>query len=206
MAKTAQTGGNGGSKPPARVANEARILAAAVECFRRRGIGKTTMEDVAAAAGMGRQTVYRSFPTRGALLDAVALDRLLDMRDRMKKRVDSYPDLTSAMVDGTIDVRDIAREDTTFMTVAEVGDRGLERYLLAPSPVIRDVMRSIWADAFARARANGQLRNDLTDLEIADWFRFVNFTLLLREDLDREGQKHLLRTFVLPALLPGAGE
>lgn len=67
-------------------------------------------------------------------------------------------------------------------------------------------MRSIWVDAFARARANGQLRNDLTDLEIADWFRFVNFTLLLREDLDREGQKHLLRTFVLPALLPGAGE
>jgi AcrR family transcriptional regulator len=192
------------AKPPARVANEARILAAATECFRRRGIGRTTMEDIAAEADMGRQTVYRSFPTRAALLDAIALDRLLDMRDRMKKKVDGYPDLAAAMVDGTLDVRDIAREDETFMAVAAVGDRGLERYLLAPSPMIRDVMRSIWADALARARERGELRTDLTDLEIADWFRFVNFTLLLREDLDRDGQKRLLRTFVLPALLPGA--
>jgi AcrR family transcriptional regulator len=193
-------------KSPARAGNEARILAAAIDCFRRRGVGKTTMEDIAVAAGVGRQTVYRTFPTRGALLDAVALDRLLDMRDRMKKKVDGYTSLESAMVDGTIDVRDIAREDETFMTVvAAVGDHGLERYLLSPPPVIREIMRSIWADAFARSRKRGELRTDLPDIEIADWFRFVNFTLLLREDLDRDGQKRLLRTFVLPALLPGAG-
>lgn len=195
----------GERKSPARLANEARVLAAAVDCFRRQGVGKTTMEDIAVAAGMGRQTVYRTFPTRGALLDAVALDRLLDMRDRMKKKVDGYLTLESAMVDGTIDVRDIARDDETYMmVVAEVGDHGLERYLLSPPPVIREIMRSIWVDVFARARERGELRTDLSDLEIADWFRFVNFTLLLREDLDRDGQKWVLRTFVLPALLPGA--
>ncbi|HEY1973800.1 MAG TPA: TetR/AcrR family transcriptional regulator [Pseudonocardia sp.] len=190
---------------PARVVNEARILAAALDCFRTRGINKTTMEDVATSAGVGRQTVYRTFPTRGALLDAVALDRLLDMRDRMKKKVDAYPSLESAMVDGTIDVRDIAREDGIFMAVVgAVGDHGLERYLLAPPVVIREIMRSIWVDVFARSRERGELRTDLSDLEIADWFRFVNFTLLLREDLDRDEQKKLLRTFVLPALLPSA--
>lgn len=183
--------------------NESRILAAAIDCFRRRGIGKTTMEDVATVAGVGRQTVYRTFPTRAALLDAVALNQLLDMSDRMKRCVDSYPSLEAAMVDGTIDVRDIAREDELFMAVVEaVGDHGLERYLLAPPVVIREIMRSIWADVFARARERGELRTDVADLEIADWFRFVNFTLLLREDLDRDAQKKLLRTFVLPALLP----
>lgn len=187
----------------ARTPNEARIIAAAIDRFNARGVGKTTMEHIAVAAGLGRQTVYRTFPTRRALLDAVALDRLLHMRDRMKSKVDSYGTLENAMVDGTLDVRDIARSDQAFMTVVEaVGDHGLERYLLSPPSVIREIMRSIWADVFARSRDRGELRTDLTDLEIADWFRFVNFTLLLREDLDRDGQKRLLRTFVLPALLP----
>ena len=190
-------------KSKARRSNEAKIVTAAIACFRDAGITKTTMEDIAAAAGVGRQTVYRTFPTRGDLLDAVALERLLAMREEMKAKVSAYPTLESAMVDGTIDVRSVARRDDIFMAVAAVGDRGLERYLLAPSPVIREVMKTIWEDVFARSRERGELRTDLTDLEIADWFRFINFTLLVREDLDREEQRKLLRTFVLPALVPG---
>jgi len=181
--------------------NDARIMAAAIKCFEKFGPAKTTMEDIAAAAGVGRQTIYRTFPTRTALFDAVALQRLLAMRDRMKQKVDAYPTLEAAMVDGTLDVRALARKDRIFMALVEAaGDRGLERYLLHPSSAIREVMRFIWTDIFARARKRGELRNDLSDMDIADWLRVVNFTLLLREDLTTEGRKALLRTFVLPAL------
>ena len=183
--------------------NDVRVIAAAIKCLEKYGPAKTTMEDIASEAGVGRQTLYRTFSTRTALFDAIALQRLLAMRDRMKQKVDAYPTLEGAMIDGTLDVRALARKDKVFMALVEAaGDRGLERYLLHPSSAVREVMKFIWTDIFARARKRGELRTDLSDMEIADWLRVVNFTLLLREDLATGGQKALLRTFVLPALMP----
>lgn len=49
-----------------------RILEATLECVGRLGMAKTTMEDVARAAGVSRATLYRAFPGgRDELLGAV---------------------------------------------------------------------------------------------------------------------------------------
>ena len=50
-----------------------RILAATLEQAELVGIRRTTMEDVARRSGVGRATLYRRFPTKGALIDAVVL-------------------------------------------------------------------------------------------------------------------------------------
>jgi len=49
----------------------ARILAGARDVFGRDGIQRSTMEDVAKAAGFSRITVYRRFATKDALVEAV---------------------------------------------------------------------------------------------------------------------------------------
>jgi AcrR family transcriptional regulator len=49
-----------------------RLLDAAEECLTQFGPQKTSMEDVARAAGMSRATVYRYFDNRDALLRGVA--------------------------------------------------------------------------------------------------------------------------------------
>jgi AcrR family transcriptional regulator len=59
------------------VRNRARILAAAARLFGERGVGCTSMDDVAAAAGVGKGTVFRRFGSRAALASAV-----LDERER----------------------------------------------------------------------------------------------------------------------------
>jgi AcrR family transcriptional regulator len=59
------------------VRNRARILAAAERLFGERGVGCTSMDDVAAAAGVGKGTVFRRFGSRAALARAV-----LDERER----------------------------------------------------------------------------------------------------------------------------
>lgn len=159
------------------------------------------MQTIAAQAALGRQTLYRCFSTRSALLDAIALQRLIAMREKMRARVNSYATFDAALSEGTLAVRTIARRDTVFMMVVEAsGDSGLERYLLRPSAVVRDTMEFIWRDVFERARAGHELRADLSNMEIADWLRIVNFTLLLRDDLSNAARKKLIRTFVLPAL------
>jgi AcrR family transcriptional regulator len=50
-----------------------RILAATLEQAELVGIRRTTMEDVARRSGVGRATLYRRFPTKAALIDAVVL-------------------------------------------------------------------------------------------------------------------------------------
>src|SRR3954468_8625414 len=57
--------------------NRLLVLAAAERLFAERGVAGVTMDDVAAAAGVGKGTLYRRFTDKGGL--AVAL---LDQRER----------------------------------------------------------------------------------------------------------------------------
>jgi AcrR family transcriptional regulator len=57
--------------------NRRKILAAAAELLATRGVESLTMDEVAAAAGVGVGTVYRRFADRGALAQA-----LLDQQER----------------------------------------------------------------------------------------------------------------------------
>ena len=56
---------------PARAARQERILQAAVTCFARRGYHATTMEEIAAAAGIAKGAAYVYFPSKEALFLAL---------------------------------------------------------------------------------------------------------------------------------------
>lgn len=79
-----------------------RIVDAAVRCLARFGLSKTTIEDIAREAGVGRATVYRAFPGgRESLLDAVftaEVARYFVELDRALCAADSFEDLLVAAV------------------------------------------------------------------------------------------------------------
>jgi AcrR family transcriptional regulator len=54
-----------------RVAREARILRAAVACFARQGYYRTTMEEIAAEAGIAKGAAYVYFPSKEAIFLAL---------------------------------------------------------------------------------------------------------------------------------------
>ncbi|WP_369197751.1 TetR/AcrR family transcriptional regulator [Streptomyces djakartensis] len=55
--------------------NRERLLQVAVEAFAEHG-ENASLDDIAKRAGVGSGTLYRHFPTRQALLEAVYLDRI----------------------------------------------------------------------------------------------------------------------------------
>ncbi len=58
--------------------NYDRLLAAGAAAFTERG-PEASLEDIARRAGVGIGTLYRHFPTRQALLEAVYLDRVQEL-------------------------------------------------------------------------------------------------------------------------------
>jgi AcrR family transcriptional regulator len=95
----ARTGGSAGSLAPAGAAvparcdparplradarrNYDRLLAAAAAAFAEHGADDTSLEEIARRAGVGIGTLYRHFPTRQALLEAVYRDQVDAVRAR----------------------------------------------------------------------------------------------------------------------------
>jgi AcrR family transcriptional regulator len=58
--------------------NYAKVVAAAREAFAERG-ASTSLEEIARRAGVGIGTLYRNFPNRQALLEAVYVDEVEDV-------------------------------------------------------------------------------------------------------------------------------
>jgi AcrR family transcriptional regulator len=58
--------------------NYEKLLAAAGEAFAEHG-GEASLEDIARRAGVGIGTLYRHFPTRQALLEALYIDEVEEM-------------------------------------------------------------------------------------------------------------------------------
>lgn len=80
------TGRRSAGRPPRDVAQaiDERLLDAARALFCRKGIAGASMEEVADEAGIAKQTIYRRYNGKAALIDAVVsrdLDQMLAQRD-----------------------------------------------------------------------------------------------------------------------------
>ena len=68
-----------GLPPPMRAdarRNRELLMAAALEAFTERGADDTSLEEIARRAGVGIGTLYRHFPNRQALVEALYLDEV----------------------------------------------------------------------------------------------------------------------------------
>ena len=65
--------------------------------FAERGI-EASVPEVAARAGVGKATVYRSFPTKEHLIAAVVIDRMEDFERRARELLDE-PDAWTALTE-----------------------------------------------------------------------------------------------------------
>jgi AcrR family transcriptional regulator len=70
--------------------NRARLLEVAADAFAVGGLS-VPLDEVARRAGVGPGTLYRHFPTREALFEAVVQQRLQDLLDAARERRDASP-------------------------------------------------------------------------------------------------------------------
>ena len=71
--------------------NRELLLAAALEAFTERGADDTSLEEIARRAGVGIGTLYRHFPGRTALLEAVYTDQVAALCQRADELLATEP-------------------------------------------------------------------------------------------------------------------
>jgi AcrR family transcriptional regulator len=181
------------------------ILDAAEDCFSLVGVRGTTIEDIAAAAGVSRITVYRRIGNR----DQVVLSVLLRIVDRylarLRPRLLAQPDLAGAIVLLIRSTVSAARRDDLSLLFASE-ERGATG---APIPGAMPPLAERFGEAVAVAaeRLPGELAADVTPLDAGEWVLRVIVSLATTEPARaRTGPEAdlLVRRFVLPGLLaPG---
>lgn len=65
------------------------ILAGAKKLFGKHGLKKTTMEEIASAAGKGKSTLYYYFPSKVEIFEAVVEDEMKNVVRRIREAVNS---------------------------------------------------------------------------------------------------------------------
>jgi AcrR family transcriptional regulator len=65
------------------------ILSGAKRLFGKHGLKKTTMEDIATAAGKGKSTLYYYFPSKNEIFEAVVEDEMKNVVRRIREAVNA---------------------------------------------------------------------------------------------------------------------
>jgi AcrR family transcriptional regulator len=164
--------------------NRLKILAAAHEVFADRGFA-ASLDDIAAHARVGVGTVYRRFPDKDALIDALFEKRLEDV--------------------AAIGRRALAAEDPwqgfiAFMTEGiglQAQDRGLRQAMLSRGhdrvEQARATIIPIASELIARAQQNGALRADLALTDIPLINMMVSATADLTRDVSPDAYRRMMQ-------------
>jgi AcrR family transcriptional regulator len=75
------------------------ILAAALECFAKGGFAGTRMNDVAAAAGVTKGTLYLYFPNKQALFEAVVRSAMLPVLTMAQEHIEQSQESASELLE-----------------------------------------------------------------------------------------------------------
>ncbi len=138
--------------------NYERLLAAAFASFAERGADDVSLEEIARRAGVGIGTLYRHFPTRPALLEAVYRDQVETLGALAGKLLaaESPSAALAAWVRALVDF--------------SATKRGLIRELMADSPFI-PVCKTVISESsnalLERAQLAGVARTDVTGSDLA---------------------------------------
>jgi AcrR family transcriptional regulator len=153
--------------------NRERILAAAAELFATKGLG-TTLDEIAAAAGIGVGTVYRRFPDKSHLIEAL-FEARIERVVAIAEEAAADPDPWRGLVDFLDRSTALEAEDRGLAELLRFGFAGSERIARVSA-----FIAPLASQLLTRAQEAGQVRPDLVpgDLLLAKlmWITVAQLT------------------------------
>jgi AcrR family transcriptional regulator len=148
--------------------NRTRILAAAREAFAESGLD-VGVEEIARRAGVGKGTLYRRFPTKEVLVQAIVQDRL-DELEAIAARCAAVPDAGEGFAQFLSEAARMQASDQGFLDVVAQRMGGVL------SPDQQRWLLGILAGPLLRAQESRQVRGDLVVEDVPLLLRMLGAT------------------------------
>lgn len=153
------------------------IIAAALTRFERDGVSRTSMDDVAAAAGVSRKSVYYHFAKKRLLVEEILIRRAQELQDVMRAEIvfkeATFELIVTALARGI----ELTRQDTLTGHLVDTGEgQALHREFMQERILV--IRRSFWIPLLEAAQANNEIRSDLDLDETLTWLMFLSLSLV----------------------------
>jgi AcrR family transcriptional regulator len=175
--------------------NYTRLLSAAMAAFTEHGADDTSLEEIARRAGVGIGTLYRHFPTRQALLEAVYRDQVEALRARADELMGSdAPDEALAAWLRALMTFSSTKQNLISALLATIGKE---------SDLLSTCSKVLWDAAeilLKRAQEAGAVR---ADADARDLIRLVHAVNIATQRAPTDpGQSERLLGLILDGLRP----
>ncbi len=151
-----------------------QLIDATEACFRRFGVAKTTMEDIASTAGVSRATVYRYVSGR----DELILGVLLRAGDEFYARVVRADTFADALIDGVLYTLDQVRADDRLTLLFAPEAAGETVTIAGAADALFQRSANYLRPLVVEAQANGELRRDINADDLGEWMIRVILSFL----------------------------
>ena len=153
--------------PPGAMRADARrnrqlLIAAALAAFTEHGADDTSLDEIARRAGVGIGTLYRHFPNRQALVEAVYRDQVADLCTAARERAAAAPP-ARALEDWLRDLLAFAATKRNLTSaIMTIPDGKRSEVAVSCSAMVRDAASGL----LTQAQRSGEIRPDVdaTDL------------------------------------------
>jgi AcrR family transcriptional regulator len=183
-----------------------RVIDAARVVFASFGLQRSTMEDVAREAGLGRATVYRKFTSKDTLVEAVMLTELRDYLRALDVITFAVDGFDEQIVEGFVATLRYVREESLLSTVLERdGAWGVAYFAAVAGPIIATA-REYLAAKIRTAQAVREAADVDADVMAELLVRLCHSLMLTPEGVipydDDDAARHFAREMLVPLVAP----
>lgn len=183
----------------------ARLIDAAYEQFRRMGIRRSTMDDVAKRAGVSRVTVYRRFSTKDLLVQQVIRREFRRYFDRFLSDIERAETVADRVVLGFVSSLRAIRGNPLIGGLMDVEPESVVPSMISDGGRTMATVREFVAGQLRREQAAGTVPSAVDVDVVAELMVRVSTSFLITPSLlvdldDDEQLREVARRYLVPLL------
>ncbi len=181
-----------------------KVLEAALRCFARAGVSRTSMDDIARAAGCSRATVYRHFKNKNSVVAGVIARESAKFFGELQRRLEEVRTFEELFVRCATTADEFIGGHRVIQVIMEGEPEILLPHLALEAPLVVKVSTQFLAPYVERLMLAGDIDRDDPE-DVAEWVvrTILNFLVVpsLRFDLGSEDDMmRLASRLIAPSL------
>lgn len=178
-----------------------QILDAALSCYQKEGIIKTTVEHVARESKVSRTTVYRYFKNRDEILTGVVFREAIQVLNEMQEALKDANELADFLVEGMVFCLQMAPKMPLYRFAFGAEGAALTSRLCFSSSELLALGDEIIDPYYQRALAEGRIPAEMDKMQIIEWVARVLLSFIANPSpvaQTAEQQRRMFRLFLAP--------